>query len=48
MKNKNLKELKEIEKRYLENGDIQELQNSIKKLPPEIIELFNTMNNKKK
>ena len=43
MSNKAIKQLLEIKENYLKNNDIEQLQNSIKELPPEMIELFNVM-----
>ena len=46
MSNKAIQQLLEIKENYLKNNDIEQLQNSIKELPPEMIELFNVMSKK--
>ena len=43
MKNKAIQQLLEIQEAYNENGDIEQVKNSIKKLPIEMQELFNEM-----
>ena len=43
MSNKGIQQLLEIQEAYNENGDIEQVKNSIKKLPIEMQELFNEM-----
>jgi hypothetical protein len=43
MNNKGIQQLLEIQEAYNENGDIEQVKNSIKKLPIEMQELFNEM-----
>jgi predicted nucleic acid-binding Zn-ribbon protein len=48
MKNKGIKQLLEIQEAYKQNGDVEQVKNSIKELPNEMQELFNEiMKNKK-
>ena len=41
MKNKGIKQLIEIQETYKQNGDVEQIKNSIKELPNEMQELFN-------
>ncbi len=43
MSNKAIQQLLEIQEVYNQNGDIEQVKNSIKKLPIEMQELFNEM-----
>tara|TARA_R110000824_G_scaffold41309_1_gene122998 strand:+ start:443 stop:598 length:156 start_codon:yes stop_codon:yes gene_type:complete len=48
MKDKRIKQLLEIQETYNQNGDVEQVKNSIKELPNEMQELFNEiMKNKK-
>tara|TARA_R100000781_G_scaffold15258_3_gene12600 strand:+ start:1884 stop:2045 length:162 start_codon:yes stop_codon:yes gene_type:complete len=41
MKDKKIEQLKTIEENYIKTGDVKQLKESIKNLPPEMLELFN-------
>ena len=43
MKDKGIQQLLEIQETYKQNGDIEQVKNSIKELPDEMQELFNEM-----
>jgi hypothetical protein len=43
MKNKGIQQLLEIQETYKQNGDVEQVKNSIKELPTEMQELFNEM-----
>tara|TARA_R100001244_G_scaffold130283_2_gene102300 strand:+ start:1760 stop:1915 length:156 start_codon:yes stop_codon:yes gene_type:complete len=48
MKDKGIKQLLEIQETYNQNGDVEQVKNSIKELPNEMQELFNEMMKNKK
>tara|TARA_R100000963_G_scaffold10201_1_gene7311 strand:+ start:313 stop:471 length:159 start_codon:yes stop_codon:yes gene_type:complete len=48
MKNKGIEKLKLISENFKKNKDVKELAEAIKTLPPEIIELYNTILEKSK
>ena len=41
MKDKKIEQLKTIKENYLKTGDAKQFKESIKNLPPEMLELFN-------
>ena len=43
MKSKGIQQLLEIQETYKQNGDVEQVKNSIKELPDEMQELFNEM-----
>lgn len=48
MKNKMIEQLNTIQDDYLKTGDVEQLKESISKLPPEMLELFNLAMKKNK
>ena len=48
MKSKKIEQLKTIQDNYLKTGNVTQLKESIKNLPPEMLELFNLAMKKSK